>query len=849
MIANADSCSPVERKVSVDQERSSDVFVYTITKDDDENSLIPYPQHMFPRLPLPLSDYSDIHTPFRVHSSFVAQADGWMYKLLRLRISHDLFGTLADSYCKSYGTLSRAWASEVLLVNGCFDTIPESITKAANEKCVCVCVVPVPAGVGYAWYDLLRLHAAEVIPLVFGPNFFGRGEAILGKGNSSIPSRPRGFEIIIADFRLGKAPPSPKRTPRFSFSRLDMNVMYDSSSLPKLDPLPFFITRILSLPESLDRKCDDSVKSCPPLERSNLLPIRPEVPVQFNLPAVQAAALEYPDAFTGAYVHRGSERGYGSFSGDRSKHVLIPNMPSFSHCANIIREGCMKDVSIGRNLGPFGAPPFPNKWCDSQPRNVPLGAVPKHKWSPEDGAKRPIGNCSAGDSSSINALQDDPSFLQVHRSYSDVVQIGKFFGTGTAWVAADVVGAHRLNAIDVDNLHLHCKLVVTESFGEEWFVERCNPFGLINSFWSWEALASVIDWQLLKKGLRLLFRYVDNFYAAIPPLRDGSVNYALIRVVSRIFDEVMSSLGIPLHERQVGCSSNLLCLGWITNNKDQVSVCVPERVKLMTDLLKSWTGKNVCSLQSLMSLIGLLYFVGECFCIGRADLRPLYDLRTHGSEKAARRNVDRSKVFLDIPPHVKSVISFWNAYFPLWDGCAPFTVEPGPCCIWDTIIRTDASPLWGAGGTRSDNFYFCIEWSQEERSNAMRVSNVSAPFFEALCFLFAMRIWAFALRGKTVLWETDCKPVQLAVLKGYSPSDPLQAVIFEIRMLLAFYHIRLHPSQVDRRFVEVEDLLSRSSVIKAFRVWKGRRGLGSWDRKKAVRGTRGDFRARPWRLG
>ena len=78
----------------------------------------------------------------------------------------------------------------------------------------------------------------------------------------------------------------------------------------------------------------------------------------------------------------------------------------------------LDEVAVGRMLGPFPRAPFPNEWCDGQPRNAALGSTPKDKYDPDSDAFRLISDFSAETPSSVNDLVYSPRVvafrLQAH---------------------------------------------------------------------------------------------------------------------------------------------------------------------------------------------------------------------------------------------------------------------------------------------------------------------------------------------------------------------------------------------------------------------------------------------------
>jgi hypothetical protein len=110
---------------------------------------------------------------------------------------------------------------------------------------------------------------------------------------------------------------------------------------------------------------------------------------------------------------------YG-FSGDRPK-FLHPKMTLVA--SKLIRAHLVDEVNVGRMLGPFPRAPFPNSWCESQPRNAALGTVPKNKWDMSSEAFRLISHFSAGSPYSVNDLVYSPRVVAFRLQASHIRDI------------------------------------------------------------------------------------------------------------------------------------------------------------------------------------------------------------------------------------------------------------------------------------------------------------------------------------------------------------------------------------------------------------------------------------------
>lgn len=514
------------------------------------------------------------------------------------------------------------------------------------------------------------------------------------------------------------------------------------------------------------------------------------------------------------------------FGGDRSIHVDLPNMPSARNAVRELREDALKEVVKGRYVGPLRSNPFPNWWCPYQPRNAPAGVVPKNKRSPLDGLKRPIANFSALEEWSVNALDENPQIELLWMTFDLISQAVAASGRNTVVIAADVKAAYRLNQNRIEDLHLHVHKLESEAHGVEFFVDLCNPFGFRNSYWNWESVAGVIKWQLLRDGVTSVCNFVDNFYILVPPLPSGKPDSVKARGMQSTFLASLKRLGLPMHEHQLG-TSGIHCLGWIINSQSSTYSCPPERQQLVVSLLASWATKSSCSLKDLRSLTGLFYFISAGFAVGRPDLAAFFKLKTKAEATCRRLSKAADRVFVKLSAPVVASITFWNAFFPSWNGSAPFSALPSPCTSWHSIWRTDGSTSWGMGATNSaTGEYISSPWTTREREHAMRSDRESAPFFELLAVLQAARSWAPSSVGCMILIEIDCMPAQQAIQAGFSSAQGMQLLLRNLRLILANHACSLICKHIPR---------GANTVADAFSTGAEARGLIAWEKTESIK--------------
>jgi hypothetical protein len=745
----------------------------------------------------------------------VVQADGLCLKFTKQRISHDLFAEACDAHCDSFGPLLRPWASETLLVNGDYNQLPEVVASAKDQRCLAVFVVPVWPGA--KWYATLRKYAVCVASVARLPNPFTISQSHRDH-NSHPPSW--GIHIIIADFRVLSEPRGPNVEP---ITHLNILSVFPDSGSTRLGPGPFLLTSLRKDPAAaLDPVAAEPPGNDPlPASQGNsMIKRKPAVAVSWRLAPFLADLEAYPDPFSRFYTRQGLTEGYGIIQADRSRRVLASNMPSLAksdEAAMLLREGAIDEVAAGKQLGPFPEEPFPNKWCDSQPRNQPGGAVPKDKWDAASTRLRPVTDCSAGGEQSLNALTNDPDLLILWMRALWLFDVIATLGPGCVVISLDVKSAYRQLPLRPENLHLFLKVIVTKKFGREIFVDLACPFGWVGSYYSWEVFAAILVWRLRMAGVPNPYAYVDNFYCFVAGRPDGSVDLKAVAAAKAAFCGVFSKYDLPMHEYQCSLDSPFVkILGWEVSPLKQIFRCTTPRLALTKRILAEWAQKTHCSLRELESVTGLFYFVSNAFKLGRPAMGAFHSMKRKFAGIRPRARVSKSAVQLPMSVELKAAVSFWCRVFASWSGSCPLIAPHGPRTPWNAIWRCDGSSKWGAGAwSTSPRQFITHKWSVQERSAAMRELAVSAPFFEALTILLAVRTWGPSASGKRILILTDCKSVELAINKGYSQTATLHPVIADILFASVTWSFDITVGHVARGQGVAADLLSRDLVPEA----------------------------------
>lgn len=180
---------------------------------------------------------------------------------------------------------------------------------------------------------------------------------------------------------------------------------------------------------------------------------------------LQKLLLNYPEREVAQELSEGFLYGFDiKYNGPRM-HVMSKNMTSALELREATFEKLMKEVSLGRMLGPFSKLPISNLQIS------PIGLVPK-----SDGNWRLITNLSHPHGGGINAFIDDEFSKVIYTSFDTILEKIYDLGKGALLGKVDIKSAFRLMPINPKDFDL-----LGICFEGQYFVDKCLPQGCRSS--------------------------------------------------------------------------------------------------------------------------------------------------------------------------------------------------------------------------------------------------------------------------------------------------------------------------------------------------------------------------------
>ena len=513
--------------------------------------------------------------------SVIAQLDGLIHATFRVRLEYDWCANAAhESYCMEYGrSISPLSSFHVALIFPIRELSRQSVLVCAEQKGSALFIVkeapydgaPLPEEIGgLTWYRTLESMA--LLSFSFSGSYlkFGKSGLKLAKSYSSqIP-----YRAFLVSFRqkgfLTRNAKRPERSFIVSPCRAKHLTRF-ISLLPfcpaRPSPSPSFPRPGLEADPVLER--DTSPASEIPLSRRSLSAEEFPLPLassRWNLEWFAELAKLFPFPETAEIASEAiADGGYNvGFIGDRFKQVLAINRNLSDEDRCRIRDRLMEETKCDppRVAGPFSVCPFPNEWCSSECRTVPVRTHPAKKYDPSSEKFRLVSNFSKYDPSSINNLFFNPKLIEFSFHSKYLMGILALLGKGAQATLFDIQKAYRWQWTRPADLHLAVYMLADDEF----FVDLAHPFGWITAQFVYQCISAVMRFAALEMGAcnapkgfsSALGVYVDN-WALFSSAGDATHSKRAADLKFWI-----ERCGPTTHELQAGTKFNSLGWDWDT---------------------------------------------------------------------------------------------------------------------------------------------------------------------------------------------------------------------------------------------------------------------------------------------
>ena len=402
----------------------------------------------------------------------------------------------------------------------------------------------------------------------------------------------------------------------------------------------------------------------------------------------------------------------------------------------VVQDYLAHEEAAGR-IGSLAAYPHLAEKCHISP----FGVIPKKA---KPGKWRLILDLSSPPGHSVNDGIDRELCSLSYTSVDEVADSTLQIGRGTLLAKVDIRQAYRNVPVHPDDRYL-----LGMTWRQEVFIDKVLPFGLRSAPLTFSAVADALQWIIQQKGVCQLFHYLDDFITLGPP------NSEICKHNLTTILDTCEALGVPMEtDKTVGLSPQIVFLG-MELDSNTFTIRLPEdKLVVLRNLLREWSGHKAVGKRELLSLIGYLQHAAKAVRQGRFFLRRLIDLST------VTRHLEG---FIRLNLAARSDIMWWRLFADQWNGTSMLYRynKANP----QIHVFSDASGSWGCGAY-SGNTWFQFQWPAD-----MGDCHISTK--EMIPVVMAAIVWGHRWQGLSVCFHTDNTAVIALINQGSARDSSL----------------------------------------------------------------------------
>ena len=316
----------------------------------------------------------------------------------------------------------------------------------------------------------------------------------------------------------------------------------------------------------------------------------------------------HPDPTFARYILEGIEMGFRiGVNPEYRVQSARQNMLSAREHPEVIGDYITKEKAAGHILGPFPKGSMPEVQINR------LGAIPKKN---QPGKWRVITDLSFPEGCSVNDTIDPKLCSLQYISVDQVAAVAAKLGPGALMAKIDIKAAYRLIPV-----HYQDRKWLGMCWEEAIYVDGMLPFGLRSATKIFTAVADALEWCIARRGVELIYHYLDDFITLGPP--DSDICMRNLQLIEKECEE----LGVPLApEKREGPSAIIVFLGILIDSQAGVLRLLEDKLRRLLKLTREWLQRKACTRRELESLIGSLQHACKVIKPGRSFLRQAISL-------------------------------------------------------------------------------------------------------------------------------------------------------------------------------------------------------------------------------
>ena len=500
---------------------------------------------------------------------------------------------------------------------------------------------------------------------------------------------------------------------------------------------------------------------------------RNRAPTPINGEMLAPFLKRYPKTLDAQFLRNGFQQGFRiGYKGQRVT-VMSKNLKSAYELKDVLLNKLKGEIALGRIVGPFDAPPFPNFRCS------PVGLVPKRN----PGEYRMIHHLSAPRVNSVNSQIDPTDCSVVYTTFDEAVALVQGVGKGACMGKTDVKSAFRLLPVHPDDFDL-----LGMCIEGKFYYDRCMPMGCSIACSTFEKFSVFLEYCCQDvAGSRNVLHYLDDFFFAGRSSRE-------CRHLMCSFQALCERFGVPIaQEKTEGPVTSITFLG-LEIDSVVGQVRVPEdKVSSLLEKINIILGKEKVTRRTLQSVVGSLNFVCRAVSPGRAFLRRLIELSSSVREQHHK---------IRLSSGAKEDLKAWQQFLSDFNGRIFFLGQH----TWNNEelqFYTDASGGIGFGA------YFNGKWTQGRWPDGVRTPTYPIALLEFFPIVVGVQLWAPHLENKRVSFWSDNQAVVTIINSQTSKCPIIMQLLRELVVICLCHNIRFRARYVPGIHNNIADALSR----------------------------------------
>lgn len=499
----------------------------------------------------------------------------------------------------------------------------------------------------------------------------------------------------------------------------------------------------------------------------------PKLPTPINVDRLAYYLQGYNAAQTRTLL-TGFSQGFKLEFAGKVRNSSYKNLKSAIELPDIIDSKLEKEITLGRIVGPFGAPPVDPLMTS------PIGVVPKKK----PGEYRMIQHLSYPAGISIN--DGIPrEFTSVHyATVDDAIRLIRKTGRGCAMAKTDIQSAFRIIPVHPSDYNL-----LGFKWRNEWYIDRCLPMGCASSCKIFELFSTSLEWVARNKlNISGIIHILDDFLIVAQ-----SLSVCKSQLVS--FLTLCGEIGVPMSPEKTEGPSHILCFAGIELDCCKFEARLPrEKIDKCLQAIETSIRKRKITLRDLQSLIGLLNFACTVIMPGRVFLRRLINLTI---------GVKRPYYKISLNNEVRRDLLVWKQFLDTYNGKTMFLQE---AWLSSDVLKfyTDAAQSLGYG------IIFNRKWAYGEWPDRWKNKNIA--ILELFPIVLGLALWHDELANKKILFYTDNESVVQVINNQTSKDQSLLSLVRFLVLTCLKHNILFRARHIRGRDNTLADRLSRLQV-------------------------------------